>query len=385
MLAQVAALQGIAHARFAPDSADPGVVRQRGRAKLTCRERIDLLLDAGSFREVGSLAGFASYDADGAVADFTPANHVGGWGAVAGRRTIVCADDFTSRGGTRTGASGRVATSTSSRCVRCRPCAAGRLVRRRQRGLGSAEAGGRTRGPGELSAITPGGRGSGGGGSFLPGSTWARDVRQLSGVPVVNVLLGSVVGSGGQGGAGPFSVMARHRPAVRRRAAGGQPRHGYGHRRGLGDWRVHCRNGSVDSLAETEAEALAERRKFPLLPPQRLRRRVAATDDPSVRGGLFSIVPLSAPAFDMPAPSGGGRQGQLLRISVCGGRPDHRPGAVQRRRRNRGRQPPRRRRALTADGCDKLRRHVSATCSPTDHQSSGQPGFANRRRARLAL
>ena len=33
-----------------------GVVRQRSRGKLTCRERIDLLLDAGSFREVGSLA-----------------------------------------------------------------------------------------------------------------------------------------------------------------------------------------------------------------------------------------------------------------------------------------------------------------------------------------
>jgi acetyl/propionyl-CoA carboxylase alpha subunit len=74
-LDQVAELQAIAHARFAPGSADPGVVRQRSRGKLTCRERIDALLDPGSFREVGSLAGFASYDADGAVADFTPANH----------------------------------------------------------------------------------------------------------------------------------------------------------------------------------------------------------------------------------------------------------------------------------------------------------------------
>ncbi len=60
LLAEVSALQNIAHARFAPDSRDPGVVRQRSRGKLTCRERIDLLLDAGTFREVGSLAGFAS-------------------------------------------------------------------------------------------------------------------------------------------------------------------------------------------------------------------------------------------------------------------------------------------------------------------------------------
>src|SRR5208337_114114 len=53
MLAEVKALQDIAHARFAPGSKDPGVVRQRSRGKLTCRERIDLLLDPGSFREVG--------------------------------------------------------------------------------------------------------------------------------------------------------------------------------------------------------------------------------------------------------------------------------------------------------------------------------------------
>ena len=106
LLAEVGALQRIAHARFAADSRDPGVVRQRNRGKLTCRERIALLLDDGTFREVGSLAGFASYDDEGAVADFTPANHVGGWGKIDGRASIVCADDFTSRGGHADGAIG---------------------------------------------------------------------------------------------------------------------------------------------------------------------------------------------------------------------------------------------------------------------------------------
>jgi hypothetical protein len=106
MLAEVHALQAIAHARFAPGSTDPGVVRQRDRGKLTCRERIDLLLDDGSFREVGSLAGFASYDEEGRVADFTPANHVGGWGRIEGRPGVVCADDFTSRGGHSDGSIG---------------------------------------------------------------------------------------------------------------------------------------------------------------------------------------------------------------------------------------------------------------------------------------
>src|SRR5262249_24439214 len=103
-LDQVQALKDIAQARFKPDSQHPGVVRQRSRGKLTAYERIDLLLDPKSFREVGSLAGFASYDEDGAIAEFTPANHIGGWGAIEGRRAIVCADDFTSRGGHADGA-----------------------------------------------------------------------------------------------------------------------------------------------------------------------------------------------------------------------------------------------------------------------------------------
>ena len=106
LLGDVQALQAIALLRFAPDSKDPGVVRQRARGKLTCRERIDMLLDAGTFREVGSLAGFADYDEEGRVAGFTPANHVGGWGKIDHRTVVVCADDFTSRGGHADGAIG---------------------------------------------------------------------------------------------------------------------------------------------------------------------------------------------------------------------------------------------------------------------------------------
>src|SRR6185369_2436965 len=107
MLDKVAALQSIAHKRLAPGSTDPGVVRQRNRRKLTCRERIDGLLDPGSFREVGSLAGFATFDEAGEVAEFTPASHVGGQGRIDGRPCIVCADDFTSRGGHADGAIGQ--------------------------------------------------------------------------------------------------------------------------------------------------------------------------------------------------------------------------------------------------------------------------------------
>ncbi len=41
------------------------VKRQHDGGKLTVRERIDRLLDAGSFHEIGALAGVAEYDASG--------------------------------------------------------------------------------------------------------------------------------------------------------------------------------------------------------------------------------------------------------------------------------------------------------------------------------
>ena len=46
------------------------VARQKARGKLTVRERIDRLLDDDSFREVGMLAGKATYDDDGNITDF---------------------------------------------------------------------------------------------------------------------------------------------------------------------------------------------------------------------------------------------------------------------------------------------------------------------------
>lgn len=78
---------------------EESVERQRGRGKLTVRDRIALLLDEGSWRETGMLAGRGSYGDDGTLTDFTPTNFVVGQGRVAGRRVIVQGDDFTVRGG----------------------------------------------------------------------------------------------------------------------------------------------------------------------------------------------------------------------------------------------------------------------------------------------
>ena len=217
VLDDVQSLRQLAAARLAPGSTDPGVVRQRNRNKLTCRERIGLILDAGSFREVGSLAGFVSYNGDGSIDAFTPANHVGGSGTIESRPAIVCADDFTSRGGHSDGAIGAKSLYLDRLSVELRVPSVRMLDG--SSGGGSVasmvpeqKAEGQSNAKESSGAITAGRpRVSGGGGSFLPGHLGSSDyTEQLYTVPVVNMLLGSVVGLGAAKAVlGHFSVMLR--------------------------------------------------------------------------------------------------------------------------------------------------------------------------------
>jgi hypothetical protein len=70
------------------------VNRQHDAGHLTVRERIDRLLDSGSFHEIGALAGRMLSDES-----FVPAKFVMGKGTIDGRRVIVGGDDFAVRGG----------------------------------------------------------------------------------------------------------------------------------------------------------------------------------------------------------------------------------------------------------------------------------------------
>ena len=79
------------------------VARHKANGKLTVRERIAALCDAGSFREIGSVSGFAAYDADNALTSFTPTNQIIGRGSIDARTVAVSADDFTVRGGANDG------------------------------------------------------------------------------------------------------------------------------------------------------------------------------------------------------------------------------------------------------------------------------------------
>jgi acetyl-CoA carboxylase carboxyltransferase component len=214
---------------------------------------------------------------------------------------------------------------------------------------------------------------TGGGGSFLPahlGSSMYAE--QLATVPVVNMLLGSVVGIGAAKAVlGHFSVMVRD---IAQLVVAGPPvvSHAMGYdvtKEDLGDWRIHCKNGSVDNLAETEEEAVAMARRFlsylpssvyetpPVLP--------ADPSDPPDRSEdeLFNLIPRKRTAtFDMrKAIRLMADKGSFFEIGPLWGADQitgfvrfngHAMGVIasDSRHENGG--------ALTADGCDKLRRHL---------------------------
>jgi len=75
------------------------VNRQHERGQLTARERIDELVDTGSWHEVGMFTGKASYDEDHGLVSFVPANVVVGTGRIDSRDVALVAEDFTVRGG----------------------------------------------------------------------------------------------------------------------------------------------------------------------------------------------------------------------------------------------------------------------------------------------
>lgn len=75
------------------------IERQHNRGKLTARERIDILVDPGSFSELGSFVGTTSKRIDGRIPEAPCDGAVIGTGRVNGRLIMVHASDFTVLGG----------------------------------------------------------------------------------------------------------------------------------------------------------------------------------------------------------------------------------------------------------------------------------------------
>jgi len=75
------------------------IERQRKAGRMLVRERLDHLVDDGSFTEVGTLAIQHRRDGDGNLLPPTPAAFICGLASVDGRDVAVSGDDFTVNGG----------------------------------------------------------------------------------------------------------------------------------------------------------------------------------------------------------------------------------------------------------------------------------------------
>jgi acetyl-CoA carboxylase carboxyltransferase component len=246
------------------------VERQHRAGRLTVRERIERLLDPGSFHETGALAGSATY-ADGALTGIRPANFVMGTGRLAGRRVVVGGDDFTVRGGAADASIGGK-QGYSERMARELRLPLIRLVE----GTG---------GGGSVKTYETAGR------TYVPGNpAWDLIAASLSEIPVVAAALGPVAGLGAARLAcSHFSVMVRGLaqvfiagPPVVKRAFGEEL-----DKETLGGSHIHAReSGVVDNEVETEDEAFAAiRRVLSYLPRSAWGQppRTTPEDDPGRR------------------------------------------------------------------------------------------------------
>ncbi|MGH7859837.1 MAG: acyl-CoA carboxylase subunit beta [Candidatus Binatia bacterium] len=255
------------------------VARQHAEGKKTVRERIHLLLDPGSFHEIGTISGKARYE-DGRVADFSPANFIFGTGTIEGRRIVVAGDDFTVRGGSAE-ASKHTKQVASEQLARDLRVPIVRLVDG-SGGGGSVRGFGDDAGYNRIPAII----------------TWGEAVAAMGEIPVVAAALGSVAGLGAaKVAASHFSVMVKGSSQV---LIAGPPLVRYAthedvDKEALGGSHVHTRNGVVDNEVETEEAAIAEIHRFLSYVPQNAWMPppvVPSDDDPRRREeALLSLIP----------------------------------------------------------------------------------------------
>lgn len=225
------------------------VARQHAAGRLTVRERIDALLDPGTFQEVGSVSGVATYDSEGGLTEFMPANCVFGRGRIDDRTVVVEGDDFTIRGGSAD------AAIWSKLLTAERMAAQFRLpIVRLLEGSG---------GGGSVRTIEKTGR------AHLPNGvdrSTGLDLcaANLALVPVVALGLGAVAGLGAARlAASHLSIMVKDMSAVF--VAGPPVVEQLGEQRSkeeLGGWRIQTEAGSVDMAVDSEAEAFACARRF---------------------------------------------------------------------------------------------------------------------------
>lgn len=257
------------------------VARQHGRGKLDARARIAGLVDPGSFREIGKIAGKGSYDETGELTGLSPSNLIFGRANIDGRPVVASADDFTVRGGAADAAIHR-------KMVLCEqmPHTLGIPLIRMIDGTGG---GGSVK---TLETI---------GATYIPAVPgWSEVIRNLDTVPVVALALGPTAGLGAaRVVASHYSVMVKGLSQLF--AAGPAVVEAIGEKsdkESLGGSDIHTRNGVVDDEVASEEEAFARaRRFFSYLPSSigKLATRAQSSDPVDRREeALLSVVPREA-------------------------------------------------------------------------------------------
>ena len=255
------------------------LARHRAAGRLNVRERIEKLLDQGTFHETGAITGVPTFEGERLV-KLLPSNFILGRGRIDNRQVVVGADDFTIRGGAADAAIGRKAPYAERMALDLRlPMI--RLV-----------------------------DGTGGGGSvkfleqmdrtYVPYNP-AMEVMEelLSTVPVMSAALGSVAGLGAARVVfSHFSVMPRRTsqlfvagPPVVEAAFGRKT-----DKEELGGSQIHTEGfGAVDNEAASEEDAFAQIRRFLSYMPNsvyELSPILETTDPPARREEeLVRIIP----------------------------------------------------------------------------------------------
>lgn len=254
------------------------VKRQHDNGKLTVRERIDRLLDKGTFHEAGAIAGRAEYDENGNLINLSPTNFVCGRGKIGGRPVVVGGDDFTVRGGAADASIWEKQVYSEQMAHElCLP-----LVR-----LVDGTGGG-----GSVKSLEMDGR------TYVPANPgWDWVVANMGQVPVVALALGSVAGLGAaRAVTSHYSLMIKDTSQI---FVAGPPvvaRTGESvTKEELGGADIHAHNGAVDDVVDSEEEAFARTRTFLSYLPSSINElppRGPATDDPERREEkLIKIVP----------------------------------------------------------------------------------------------
>jgi acetyl-CoA carboxylase carboxyltransferase component len=269
--------EAMAEAMGGPDK----VARQHSRGKLDARARIASLVDSGSFREVGKIAGRGSYDADGNLIGLAASNFIFGRANVDGRPVVATADDFTVRGGAADAAIHRKFVQAEMMAHELRL-----PIIRMVDGTG---------GGGSVKSLEDMGY------TYVPAVPgWDAVIRNLDSVPVVALALGPTAGLGAaRVVASHYSIMVRGLSQLF--AAGPAVAAAIGDtldREELGGSDVHTRNGVVDDEVGSEADAFAAARRFLSYLPSSADRLAArgVCEDPADRReeALLSIVPREA-------------------------------------------------------------------------------------------